>query len=46
MIGIAASVGNRYLIEDDFDVLHSFTSLMEFIQYGLAASPPDGGHTA
>ena len=34
---IAASVGNRYLIEDDFDVLDSFTSLMEFMQHGLAA---------
>jgi len=39
MIGIAASVGNRYLIEDDFDVLDSFTSLMEFMQHGLAAPP-------
>ena len=38
MIGIAASMGNRYLIEDDFDVLHSFTSLMEFMQHGLAAT--------
>ena len=37
MIGIAASVGNRYLIEDDFDVLDSFTGLMEFMQHGLAA---------
>ena len=37
MIGIAGAVGNRYLIEDDFDVLNFFTSLMEFIQHGLAA---------
>jgi len=36
MIGIAGSVGNRYLIEDDFDVLHFFASLMEFMQYGLS----------
>jgi len=37
MIGIAGAVGNRYLIEDDFDVLNFFTSLMEFMQHGLAA---------
>jgi len=37
MIGIAGSVGNRYLIEDDFDVLSFFTSLMDFMQHGLAA---------
>lgn len=36
MIGIAGSVGNRYLIEEDFDVLVFFTGLMEFLQHGLA----------
>jgi AcrR family transcriptional regulator len=36
MIGIAGAVGNRYLTEDDFDVLHFFTSLMDFMQRGLA----------
>lgn len=35
MIGIAGAVGNRYLTEDDFDVLHFFTSLMDFMQHGL-----------
>jgi len=35
MIGIAGAVGNRYLIEDDFDVLHFFTNLMDFMQHGL-----------
>lgn len=36
MIGIAGAVGNRYLTEDDFDVLHFFTSLMDFMQHGLS----------
>lgn len=35
MIGIAGAVGNRYLTEDDFDVLHFFTNLMDFMQHGL-----------
>jgi AcrR family transcriptional regulator len=38
MIGIAGAVGNRYLTEDDFDVLHFFTSLMDFMQHGLAGA--------
>ncbi len=36
MIGIAGAVGNRHLTEDDFDVLHFFTNLMDFMQHGLA----------
>lgn len=40
MMGIAQVVGNRYLIEKDFDVLEFFMSLMDFIQHGVAA---DGG---
>ncbi|MHB8895675.1 MAG: TetR family transcriptional regulator [Candidatus Geothermincolia bacterium] len=40
MIGIAGAVGNRYLTEDDFDVLHFFTSLMDFMQHGLAEGEP------
>jgi AcrR family transcriptional regulator/predicted DNA-binding transcriptional regulator AlpA len=36
LIGIAEIVGNLYLIEDDFDVLHFFVSLMDFMQHGLA----------
>jgi AcrR family transcriptional regulator len=36
MIGVAGAVGNRYITEDDFDVLHFFTSLMDFMQHGLA----------
>lgn len=39
MIGIAGAVGNRYLTEDDFDVLHFFTNLMDFMQYGLSVEP-------
>jgi AcrR family transcriptional regulator len=38
MIGIAGAVGNRYLVEEDFDVLSFFTSLMDFMQHGLAAN--------
>jgi AcrR family transcriptional regulator len=37
MIGIAGAVGNRYMVEDEFDVLSFFTSLMDFMQHGLAA---------
>ncbi len=36
MIGIAGAVGNRYLVEEGFDVLEFFTSLMDFMQHGLA----------
>jgi AcrR family transcriptional regulator len=36
MIGIATSVGNRYLIEEGFDVLEFLASLMDFMQHGLA----------
>ncbi len=39
MIGIAGAVGNRYLTEDDFDVLHFFTNLMDFMQHGLSVEP-------
>lgn len=36
MIGIAGAVGNRYLVEEGFDVLEFFTSLMDFMEHGLA----------
>ncbi len=36
LIGIAEIVGNLYLIDEDFDVLHFFVSLMDFMQHGLA----------
>lgn len=36
MIGIAGAVGNRYLVEEDFDVPSFFTSLLDFMQFGLA----------
>ncbi len=37
MIGIAEVVGNRYLVEEDFEVLEFFMSLLDFIQHGIAA---------
>jgi AcrR family transcriptional regulator/predicted DNA-binding transcriptional regulator AlpA len=36
LIGIAEIVGNLYLIEEEFDVLHFFVSLMDFMQHGLS----------
>ncbi len=36
LIGIAEIVGNLYLIDDDFDVLQFFISLMDFLQHGLS----------
>jgi AcrR family transcriptional regulator/predicted DNA-binding transcriptional regulator AlpA len=36
LIGIAEIVGNLYLIEEEFDVLQFFVSLMDFMQHGLA----------
>ena len=36
LIGVAEVVGNRYLIEEDFDVLQFFLGLMDFMQHGLA----------
>ena len=35
LIGIAEIVGNLYLIEEEFDVLQFFVSLMDFMQHGL-----------
>lgn len=40
MIGIAGAVGNRYLVEEGFDVPAFFTSLLDFMQYGLSAKRP------
>ena len=37
LIGIAEIVGDRYIVEEDFDVLHFFVNLMDFIQHGLYA---------
>lgn len=37
LIGVAEAVGNRYLFEEDFDVLQFFMNLMDFMQHGLAA---------
>jgi AcrR family transcriptional regulator/predicted DNA-binding transcriptional regulator AlpA len=37
LIGIAEIVGNLYLIEEEFDVLQFFVSLMDFMQHGLSA---------
>lgn len=39
LIGIAEIVGNRYLLEEDFDVIEFFMNLMDFMQHGL--SPED-----
>jgi hypothetical protein len=30
-------VGNRYVVEEDFDVLSFFVNLMDFLQHGLYA---------
>ena len=37
LFGIAEVVGNRYVIEEDFDVLSFFVNLMDFLQHGLYA---------
>lgn len=37
LIGIAEVVGNRYVLEEDFDVLSFFVNLMDFLQHGLYA---------
>lgn len=37
LIGIAEVVGNRYVVEEDFDVLSFFINLMDFLQHGLYA---------
>ena len=37
LFGIAEVVGNRYVVEEDFDVLAFFVNLMDFLQYGLYA---------
>lgn len=36
LIGIAEIVGNRYLLEKDFNVLQFFMNLMDFLQNGLS----------
>jgi hypothetical protein len=35
LIGIAEVVGNRYVLEEDFDVLSFFINLMDFLQHGF-----------
>ena len=35
LMGIAEVVANRYLVEEDFDVLSFFVNLMDFLQHGL-----------
>jgi len=35
LLGIAEVVGNRYVVEEDFDVLSFFVNLMDFLQHGL-----------
>lgn len=35
LLGIAEVVGNRYVVEEDFDVLSFFINLMDFLQHGL-----------
>jgi AcrR family transcriptional regulator len=35
LIGIAEIVGDRYIVEEEFDVLHFFVNLMDFLQHGL-----------
>jgi AcrR family transcriptional regulator/predicted DNA-binding transcriptional regulator AlpA len=37
LIGIAEVVGNRDMIDEDFDVLSFFVDLMDFMQHGLSA---------
>ena len=37
LFGIAGVVVNRYVIEEDFDVLSFFVNLMDFLQHGLYA---------
>jgi AcrR family transcriptional regulator len=37
LFGIAEVVGNRYVIEEEFDVLSFFVNLMDFLQHGLYA---------
>ncbi len=36
LLGIAEVVGNRYVVEEDFDVLSFFINLMDFLQHGLS----------
>jgi AcrR family transcriptional regulator len=35
LMGIAEVVANRYVVEEDFDVLSFFVNLMDFLQHGL-----------
>jgi len=35
LLGIAEVVGNRYVVEENFDVLSFFVNLMDFLQHGL-----------
>jgi len=35
LLGIAEVVGNRYVVEEDFDVLSFFVNLVDFLQHGL-----------
>ncbi|MFW6113634.1 MAG: TetR family transcriptional regulator [Actinomycetota bacterium] len=35
LIGIAEIIGDRYVVEEEFDVLEFFVNLMDFMQYGL-----------
>ncbi len=37
LMGIAEVVANRYVVEEDFDVLSFFVNLMDFLQHGLSA---------
>ena len=37
LLGIAEVVGNRYVVEEDFDVLSFFVNLMDFLQHGLSS---------
>jgi len=40
LIGIAEIVGDRYIVEEEFDVLHFFVNLMDFLQHGLYVEEP------
>mgnify|MGYP003933406133 CR=1 FL=1 len=37
LLGIAEVVGNRYVVEEEFDVLSFFVNLMDFMQHGLSS---------
>ncbi len=39
LFGIAEVVGNRFMVDEDFDVLSFFVNLMDFLQHGLYAAP-------